>query len=354
MNPLLTVIVPAYEMAGYLAGCCESCLAGGEATGAVEVLVVDDGSHDETAACLEPFLRHPTASFRLLAKPNGHYGSCVNAALACARGAYVRVLDADDRMEPAALGDFLALLRGLLTAGERPDLLLSSFDCRTPEGRVLAGVPMPQGLAGRKIGLGALPPARAYFLRLQMFTYRRALLEACAYRQTPGQPYTDLEWTTLPLRQVRQVRIFEPVLTHYTLGREGQSMEPAQWMARLQVVLDLVLAMVRRAEADLRAAAPEAEAYYRQRLLALLEMCYRKLFFGEQGHRAPCEVAAFDAALRRANPALYAACEAFTLHARFFRFAYVRRWRAAGSTRTWGFRLLGAYLRIRERLPARG
>ena len=62
----------------------------------LDVIVVNDGSKDNTLEIAHSFeLRYP-GILRVINKENGNYGSCINAALKEARGKYVRVLDADD------------------------------------------------------------------------------------------------------------------------------------------------------------------------------------------------------------------------------------------------------------------
>ena len=92
---VLTVIIPMYNMERYIDQCLSSLLCGEEAE-ALEVLVVNDGSTDDSPRIAHAYeARHPNV-FRVIDKPNGHYGSCVNRALAEATGKYVKVLDADD------------------------------------------------------------------------------------------------------------------------------------------------------------------------------------------------------------------------------------------------------------------
>ena len=108
---VLTVIVPAYDMERWL----DACLAPlapmeGERLPPYEVVVVNDGSRDRTSAIAHEWQRRHPNVFRVIDKPNGHYGSCINAALAEAAGTYVKVLDADDAFCRAMFVDYLDLL----------------------------------------------------------------------------------------------------------------------------------------------------------------------------------------------------------------------------------------------------
>ncbi|EQM73781.1 glycosyl transferase [Stutzerimonas stutzeri MF28] len=98
---LVTVVIPAYNYAKTLPRAVQSVVNQlGEDS---ELLVIDDGSTDETPAVLaELQARHP-ARFRVTHKPNGGLSSVRNRGIAEAKGAYLVFLDADDELAPDAL-----------------------------------------------------------------------------------------------------------------------------------------------------------------------------------------------------------------------------------------------------------
>lgn len=105
--PLVSVIVPVYDGAAYVAEGVGSALA--QTWPAVEVIVVDDGSRDATPAIVDGLaLRDPRV--RVLHQANAGPSAARNAGLERARGAYVAFLDADDRLLPDKLADQVAAL----------------------------------------------------------------------------------------------------------------------------------------------------------------------------------------------------------------------------------------------------
>src|SRR3954468_8267905 len=90
---LVTVVIPVYNGERFLGEAIESAL--GETHQPVEVIVVDDGSTDGSAAVAESY---PEA--RLLRAENGGPGAARNVGVAAARGEAVANLDADDLMVP--------------------------------------------------------------------------------------------------------------------------------------------------------------------------------------------------------------------------------------------------------------
>ena len=106
----VSCIIPAFNAAAYLGDAVESALR--QTHPPSEVLVVDDGSADNTASILEAFGQRVT----LLSRPHGGAAGAKNAALEVARGPYVAFLDADD----VWVRDKLA--RQLAHCATRPDV----------------------------------------------------------------------------------------------------------------------------------------------------------------------------------------------------------------------------------------
>ena len=94
-QPVLSIVVPAYNV--------ETCLEQSlrsycdeQLEGALQVIVVNDGSSDATQNIAETFVQTNPSIFTLINKENGGHGSTINAGFQAARGKYFRVIDADD------------------------------------------------------------------------------------------------------------------------------------------------------------------------------------------------------------------------------------------------------------------
>ncbi len=109
MEKLLTVSVAAYNGAATLQKALESCLVADESLQALlDVIIIDDGSTDGTAALAHAFVQAHPGSFRLVSKVNGGYGSTLNTAVELASGRYFRTLDCDDWFDTNALQTLFA------------------------------------------------------------------------------------------------------------------------------------------------------------------------------------------------------------------------------------------------------
>jgi glycosyltransferase involved in cell wall biosynthesis len=132
-SPLISVIIPAYNAQAFIGEAIASVL--GQTLHDLEVIVVNDGSTDDTAAQVRSV---GDARVRLIEKANGGVCSARNAGLEKARGAYMAFLDADDAMEPTAMQEKLDALRSTGADWVYGDLIRCDADLR-PTGVVDAG-----------------------------------------------------------------------------------------------------------------------------------------------------------------------------------------------------------------------
>lgn len=127
----VSVIVPAYNAAPYIAGTLRSALEQTERR--IEVLVIDDASRDATCQTVQAIAEHDPR-VRLLRNPvNGGPSAARNRGLAAARGDWIALLDADDAFLPHRLAT-------LVEQGERhsadlvaDNLLLQQLDRSAPD-----------------------------------------------------------------------------------------------------------------------------------------------------------------------------------------------------------------------------
>jgi glycosyltransferase involved in cell wall biosynthesis len=106
VNPELSVVMPAYNAAPYVGTAVRSVLD--QSFGDLELLVIDDGSTDDTAYAA----RVADPRLRYFKQPNSGVAAARNRGLREARGRYVGFLDADDTWNTDKLDRQLAVLRG--------------------------------------------------------------------------------------------------------------------------------------------------------------------------------------------------------------------------------------------------
>jgi glycosyltransferase involved in cell wall biosynthesis len=118
----VSVVIPTYNRADLLPRAIASALEQTRAPD--EVIVVDDGSTDDTAAGCRAWADR----IRYLSVPNGGVSAARNAGIASARGAWIALLDSDDVWEPTKLEVQLTACRTV------PDAAWCITGCETVDG----------------------------------------------------------------------------------------------------------------------------------------------------------------------------------------------------------------------------
>jgi glycosyltransferase involved in cell wall biosynthesis len=106
-RPLVSVVVPVYDVAAYLPHCLESLLA--QAAVELDVVVVDDGSTDRSGAIADRYAAEEPR-IRVVHTDNHGLGAARNEGLRHVRGEYVGFADSDDVVPPTAYRTMLAAL----------------------------------------------------------------------------------------------------------------------------------------------------------------------------------------------------------------------------------------------------
>jgi glycosyltransferase involved in cell wall biosynthesis len=135
ISPQVSVLLPTYNRAHYLAEAIQSALD--QTYADLEVVVVDDGSTDNSAELVRRFADPRVRLFRL---ENRGISAALNTAFRAARGRYIAILNSDDRWLPELLAQEVAVLEANSDAG----LVYARCQAMDSSGRPLArttGVP---------------------------------------------------------------------------------------------------------------------------------------------------------------------------------------------------------------------
>ena len=98
MNPIVSVVMPVYNVEAYVAEAIDSVLA--QTLPDFELIIVDDGGHDRS---LEICRSYHDARIRIVSQSNRGLAGARNTGIAAARASYVAFLDSDDRWLPEKL-----------------------------------------------------------------------------------------------------------------------------------------------------------------------------------------------------------------------------------------------------------
>lgn len=246
MSTLLSIVVPCYQAAGYMRRSLDSLLPGGIAPDGVEILVVDDGSRDETGAIADSYASRFPGVVRALHQENRGHGGAINTGLAEARGQYVKIVDADDWLDVDAYRSLLATLADLGGEEAGVDLVVTNFvyekvDRRRPVA-VRYGDVLPEGRVFGWHDVGRF--GKRQYMLMHSLVYRTGLLRETGLTLPEHTFYVDNLYAYLPLRQVRSMYYLDVDLYRYFIGRPGQSVNEAVMLARVDQQLAVNRAML--------------------------------------------------------------------------------------------------------------
>jgi glycosyltransferase involved in cell wall biosynthesis len=127
-HPLVSVVITTYNCGGYIGQALDSLLA--QTYGHYEVIVVDDGSEDDTAQVLARY----GDRIRTFRQPNLGISRARNEAFRLCTGKYIAFLDADDRWKPYKLALQVAILEKMPDVG----MLFTNYDLIDEDGEIVA------------------------------------------------------------------------------------------------------------------------------------------------------------------------------------------------------------------------
>ncbi|MFV0427520.1 MAG: glycosyltransferase family 2 protein [Beutenbergiaceae bacterium] len=230
MQPKLTVVVPSYNSQDFLHRCVDSLILAGDG---IEILIVDDGSSDRTAAIAADYCERYPAMIRAISQENAGHGGAINTGLAAATGRYVKVVDSDDWVDPKALATVVARLDKL--AAEDVDMVLSNFvyekQGRNRRRAVRYRRALPNGRVFGWPQVAKLPKTQ-YFL-MHSIIYRTQLLRDIELELPKHTFYVDNIFAFVPLSHVRRMYYIDVDLYRYFIGRDDQSVAEHVMLRRL-------------------------------------------------------------------------------------------------------------------------
>lgn len=204
----LSIIVPAYRVEAYIRACLLSCVHQDLPAEEYEVIVVDDGSPDASAAIVEEMMQaYP--QIRLLRQTNQGLSMARNNGLKAAQGRYVWFVDSDDSIRENCLGGLLATI-----VKAQVDVMRIGA---TFEAEGMRGATTCEGIRTWQEMLNGAD----YEACVPFYWYSRRLLETMEPLFVAGLLHEDSEFT--PRLLVKAQRAYTTTKTIYQVRQNGDS-----------------------------------------------------------------------------------------------------------------------------------
>lgn len=337
MDKILTIIIPTYNMEGYLKHCLESLIV--PQMDNIEVLIINDGSTDSSSAIAHNYQDKYSNTFRVIDKVNGNYGSCINRGLKEATGKYIKVLDADDSFDSNNFEKYLDYISSCDV-----DLVLNDFVEITPQGIITKewkgrNLPTKEAFSFQKLYNGNI--------MMHAVAYKTQNIKSIkgGYHQTEGISYTDQEWIFLPMTTVKTVGYFNKVLYKYLVGRDGQTMDKKTFAKNMWMEAKGEQVMIKEYQS-----LPENvnnKEYLIKRLEKRAEIIYLKYLLENKFH-SDFDLYKFDLWIKENAPKFYEIIGDIGFHSNLMGdLPVVRSWRNGNKLFWLKFKIWQLYVKLR-------
>lgn len=220
---VVSVIVPVYNAQETIERCLSSILE--QTYPALEVLVVDDGSTDQSLALVREFEREDSR-VRVLAQANSGVAAARNLAMNHATGDYLQFVDSDDELSPDSTESLVTALET-----QRCDLAIA------PYWEVVGGLRQRRGYLNKDMVLSqrsfldrlSAHPNSFYYAVLWNKLYRRDLVILNSIRCDAWLPWgEDFAMNTEYYRYCHSVAVLSKPVYHYIRNMNGLALSSAR------------------------------------------------------------------------------------------------------------------------------
>ncbi|MBQ5754919.1 MAG: glycosyltransferase, partial [Oscillospiraceae bacterium] len=290
--------------AAYMDHCIQTLLSAGPEA---EIILVDDGSTDNTPAQADDWAARYPDIIRVIHQPNGGHGEGVNQGIRNASGLYYKVVDSDDWLDEVCLKTVMDRIRGFVAGGTLVDMFVCNYVYEHVEDNTSRSINYRSAFPVEKIitwkDMGYFNPTQN--LLMHSVIYRTQILRDCGLVLPKHTFYVDNIFVYQPLPYVKTIYYMDLDLYRYFIGRSDQSVNEAVMVKRVDQQLRVTRLMMDKP--DLNALTPDQAklARYMKHYLAVM-MCISSVFCLLAGTpEAKAKKDALWADLRRRDEKLY-------------------------------------------------
>lgn len=234
MNKILTIVIPSYNVSTYIEQCLDSLVK--KPLKELEVLVIDDGSKDDTLEKAKKYEANYPDIIKAVHKENGGHGSAINKGLELATGKYFRILDGDDWVD----WDSLVSLMGILKKSQS-DMVLSDivqvFSDRTNTQKFFKNLER-----GKIYELDKL--SEIDYLTMGSVAIKTELLRQNGVHITENCYYVDIEYNSYCIAYSNTIQFEDLPFYMYRCGNVSQSTAKLIMFKNIEMLKNVSLGMI--------------------------------------------------------------------------------------------------------------
>ena len=216
----LTVIVPAYNVSQYIEECLNSLIGDELILKELDIIVINDGSKDDTLNKIIPYVQKYPDTINLIDKENGGHGSGINVGVSLAKGKYLKVLDSDDWVDNSSLK---RLVNYIISLEDAPDIIINSYE-QVWEDENKTIVHDLRKLAVKKSYRLTGLNDNGYRFTIHSLTIKTSIYQRLVKTHIDEKTsYDDVEYVLYPVPYIHTLVYLDDILYKYRMRSVGQS-----------------------------------------------------------------------------------------------------------------------------------
>ena len=212
---ILTISIAAYNVSQYIRKALDSLIVDPAYMKKLDVIIVNDGSTDDTLSIAKEYTRRYPDTFNVIDKENGGYGSTINASLSVAAGKYYKLLDGDDWYDKDGLCGLLDFLENC-----DADLIVSPYYAAKAD---ISVVPHHPELPAQTTAFDALNTSDDKLFQMHGVAVKTDKLRKFNHPIAKHCFYTDIEYLFYCFAASDTIARYNEPVYYYRLDVNGQS-----------------------------------------------------------------------------------------------------------------------------------
>ncbi len=299
MEKILTISIAAYNAESDISRCLDSLINSGVLE-KLDVVVVNDGSKDQTSKIVKEYVEKYKDSIHMIDKENGGHGSTINSSIKVAEGKYYKILDSDDWVDSNNLAKLVCYLEA-----NNVDLVLNPYhEVAYSDHSVKKMVEMERNQLEYEIKYDIKKLSEKCVLFMHSLTFKTDVIKKMGSIIDEHCFYVDMEYSIFPMLYVRNFVYLDYSVYQYLLGSQTQSMNIQNMIKRREQHLKVIKRLIEFYNNNESKLCINLRNIIRLRIKYAVYQQY-KIYFSMSEKNALLEVKKFDSWLKKANLDLY-------------------------------------------------
>ena len=299
MEKILTISIAAYNAENDISRCLDSLVNSGVLE-KLDVVVVNDGSKDQTSKVVKEYVERYKDSIHLIDKENGGHGSTINSSIKVAKGKYYKILDSDDWVDSDNLAKLVCYLES-----NNVDLVLNPYhEVLYSDHSAKKMIEMERGQLEYEIKYDIKKLSEKCVLYMHSLTFKTDIIKKMGSIIDEHCFYVDMEYSIFPMLYVKNFVYLDYSVYQYLLGSQTQSMNMQNMIKRRDQHLKVIKRLIKFYNHYENNFCINIKNIIRLRIKYAVYQQY-KIYFSMSEKSALTEIKKFDSWLKKENLDLY-------------------------------------------------